>query len=211
MDRKGRFLSLAAGVLTGSLSLAIVANLFFGQPGRVPASLIAQDAAGSPADVPATAPRTIQLRYDPVVEAVQRELLASGYYKGAIDGVTGRRTRQAIEAYQQATGLTVDGRPSASLAEHIRYTREVAEAALFTGSITPDPDAEARATIRRVQTGLAELGYSPGAIGGELTGATRDAILAFERDRNLPPSGEITGALLAELDRLGAESELAGP
>ena len=33
-------------------------------------------------DSPDGGARTIQLRYDPVVEAVQRELAAAGYYKG---------------------------------------------------------------------------------------------------------------------------------
>ena len=80
----------------------------------------------------------------------------------------GRKTRQAIASYQQATGLEPDGKPTADLADHIRFTREVAEASLFTGTIEASPDAEQRATVRRVQTGLAELAYSPGAITGEM-------------------------------------------
>ena len=49
--------------------------------------------------------RTIQLKFDPIVESVQRELLAAGYYKGPVDGVIGRKTRQAVAAYQQAMWL----------------------------------------------------------------------------------------------------------
>jgi peptidoglycan hydrolase-like protein with peptidoglycan-binding domain len=62
-----------------------------------------------------------------------------------------------------------------------------------------------------VQTGLAELAYSPGAITGELNSETRDAIMAFERDRNLPQTGEISDALLAELSKMSGQSELAQP
>jgi peptidoglycan hydrolase-like protein with peptidoglycan-binding domain len=140
---------------------------------------------------------------------VQRELAAAGYYKGIVDGVIGRKTRQAITAYQQAAGLETNGQPSSELADHIRFTREVAEASLFTGSIEVSPEAETRARVRRVQTGLAELAYSPGEINGEMTRQTRDAILAFQRDRNLPQTGEINDALVAELSKMSGQSELA--
>ena len=140
--------------------------------------------------------------------ALASERSAAGYYKGTVDGVIGRKTKQAIMTYQAAVGLEPDGRPSSDLAEHIRYTREVAEAALFTGTIQADPEAETRATVRRVQTGLAELAYSPGEINGELTRQTRNAILAFQQDRKLPETGEISDDLVAELGKMSGQSEL---
>jgi peptidoglycan hydrolase-like protein with peptidoglycan-binding domain len=208
-------LPLAAWCLTALMSAAIAVNALFGQPdnGRsAQAALESGTGAGEmKVDSPDGGARTIQLRHDPVVEAVQRELAAAGYYKGAVDGVIGRKTRQAISAYQQAVGLEPDGRPSAELADHIRFTREVAEASLFTGTIEAAPDAELRASIRRVQTGLAELAYSPGAITGELNNQTREAIRAFERHRNMPETGEISDRLLAELAKMSGQSELAAP
>ena len=167
-----------------------------------------EGAARIDVDVPGGG-RTIQLKYDPLVESVQRELAAAGFYKGMVDGVIGRKTKQAIAAYQASVGLEPDGKPSQDLAEHIRYTREVAEASLFTGTIEPDPDAEARASIRRVQTGLAELAYSPGTINGEMSRQVRNAILAFQRDRHLPETGEINDAPLAELGKMSGQSDLA--
>ncbi len=211
--RSRRMLPIAIWSLTGLLGLAITGNAFFGQPGSG-----RQLAAGGSAiegtarievDAPGTGGNTIQLKYDPVVEAVQRELSAAGYYKGTIDGVIGRKTRQAISNYQAAVGLEPDGKPSSDLADHIRYTREVAEASLFTGTIEADPDAEARATVRRVQTGLAELAYSPGEINGELTRQTRNAILAFQQDRKLPETGEISNELVAELGKMSGQTELS--
>ncbi len=207
-------LPLAVWGLTGLMSLAIVGNAFFMQPDSGRGQIAAAD--GQPiegsARVEVDAPsggRTIQLKYDPVVESVQRELAAAGFYKGTIDGVIGRKTRQAIQAYQASQGLEADGKPSADLADHIRFTREVAEASLFTGSIEPDPDAEARARVRRVQTGLAELAYSPGEINGEMNRQTRNAILAFQRDRQLPETGEITDQLVGELSKMSGQSEMA--
>jgi peptidoglycan hydrolase-like protein with peptidoglycan-binding domain len=209
-----KILPFAAWAITMVMSAGIAANALFGQPdtGRGLSDPFGEAAAGAAemkVDAPDGGVRTIQLRYDPVVEAVQRELAAAGYYKGIVDGVIGRKTRQAITAYQQAAGLETNGQPSSELADHIRFTREVAEASLFTGSIEVSPEAETRARVRRVQTGLAELAYSPGEINGEMTRQTRDAILAFQRDRNLPQTGEINDALVAELSKMSGQSELA--
>ena len=112
-------------------------------------------------------------------------------------------------SYQTAVGMDATGEPSPELVEHIRFTREVAEASLFTGTAGAAPDAEARANVRRVQTGLAELAYGPGEINGELTEATRRAIRAFQHDRKMPETGEITPELLTELAKLSGQSELA--
>ncbi len=152
--------------------------------------------------------KTIRLKYDPVVEEIQRQLLSSGYYRGAVDGVVGKKTQQAIEAYQRAVGLELTGEPSAALAEHIRYTRQISEASLFTGSVEADPDAVERAQVRRVQTGLAELAYSPGEISGEMTVETMASIRRFQSDRGLEETGEISAELLRELSKLSGQSEL---
>ena len=210
--RSRRIMPMAAWSMTGLMSLAIAGNAFFGQPDSGRSHYAGDVTNGGNArievDAPGSGGRTIQLKYDPVVEAVQRELAAAGYYKGMIDGVIGRKTKQAITEYQTSAGLAADGLPSADLAEHIRYTREVSEASLFTGTIDPDPDAEARARVRRVQTGLAELAYTPGEINGEMTRQTRNAILAFQQDRKLPETGEISDELVAELGKMSGQSEL---
>jgi peptidoglycan hydrolase-like protein with peptidoglycan-binding domain len=211
--RKWRVVPLAAWSITSILALAIVANAFFGQAdaGRTVVASDSGSEGNARIEVDATdgGGRTIQLKYDPAVESVQRELLAAGYYKGMVDGIVGRKTRQAIAAYQSAVGLDPDGEPTPDLAEHIRFTREVAEASLFTGTIKADPDADIRARIRRVQTGLAELAYSPGEISGELTKQTRDAIIAFQRDRQMPETGEVSDGLLAELGKMSGQTELS--
>jgi peptidoglycan hydrolase-like protein with peptidoglycan-binding domain len=205
------FAWLAATVISG----AVVYNSLFAQTGG------ARDFAGAgdvtvpegattrmQVDSSEAGGRTIQLKYDPVVEEVQRQLLGAGYYRGLVDGVIGKRTRQAVEAYQRAEGLEVTGEPTTSLAEHIRYTREIAEASLFTGTVGADPEAEARAQVRRVQTGLAELAYSPGEISGEMNSETHRAIKQFQHDRGLAETGDISDGLMAELTKLSGQSEL---
>jgi hypothetical protein len=44
-----------------------------------------------------------------IVVRVQTQLARMGYYRGAIDGVIGARTRAAIRAYERTHGLPVDG------------------------------------------------------------------------------------------------------
>ena len=206
--RRVRVVPLAAWTLTAVMSAAIAGNALFGQSATNRIAQAATDPASEiPGDLAPAGARTIQLKFNPVVEAVQRELLSAGYYKGPVDGVNGRRTRQAVAAYQQAMGLEADGQPTPDLAEHIRFTREVSEASLFTGTVAAAPDAEQRAAIRRVQAGLADLAYSPGEINGELTGETHDAIIAFQRDHKLPETGEVSDGLIAELAKVSGQSD----
>ena len=205
--RRLRVVPIAAWTLTAIMSAAITSNALFGQNATGRSAQAAADPAEMPGDLAVPGGRTIQLKFDPVVEAVQRELLSAGYYKGPVDGVNGRKTRQAIAAYQQAMGLEADGQPTSDLAEHIRFTREVSEASLFTGTVAAAPDAEQRAAIRRVQTGLADLAYSPGEINGELTSETKAAIIAFQHDHKLPETGEVSDELVAELAKVSGQAD----
>ena len=61
--------------------------------------------------------------------------------------------------------------------------------------------------MRRVQKGLAALGYRPGAFDGFLVTQTREAIRQFETDRGWAVTGEISNALIAELTDVGAFAE----
>ena len=51
---------------------------------------------------------------------VQERLIERGYDVGAADGAIGPRTRSAIEAFQAATGLPVDGRAGARVLQALR-------------------------------------------------------------------------------------------
>jgi peptidoglycan hydrolase-like protein with peptidoglycan-binding domain len=45
----------------------------------------------------------------PEVEALQKALVAQGYFVGALDGVYGMRTTAAVGYFQSVNGLTIDG------------------------------------------------------------------------------------------------------
>lgn len=211
MDEKaGRIspVAVVTVVTAAGLSLAILYNALLAQPaGRMADDLLAGGNGTTRLQVEAGGQGTIQLKYNPVAENVQRELQAVGYYKGGIDGVVGRRTRDAIVVYQQTNGLQVTGEPSQDLIEHIRYTRQIAEASLFTGSVEPAPDAEQRARVRRVQTALSELALYRGEISGELHSDTEEAIRQFERAHGLAESGAVSDALVARLAKVSGQSD----
>ncbi len=62
------------------------------------------------------------------VRAVQRALIRLGYDPGPVDGAIGPRTRAALRAYQDASGLAADGRLTPDL------EREILSSAAATGS-----------------------------------------------------------------------------
>ena len=70
------------------------------------------------------------------------------------------------------------------------------------------PPLKAADTVTRVQVGLAELGYEPGAINGQLGQETRNAILRFERDRGIAPTGDISPTLIVELGKMSARGPI---
>jgi len=138
-----------------------------------------------------------------VVRAVQRELAARGYDVGQVNGTLSDKTRAAISAFQSKEGLPVTGVPSDDLLRQILLGDSVAPAA-STGSVAAtnnDADVES-ATVKRVQQILADLGYAPGPIDGKMGANTSSAISAFQRDRNIAETGQITPELLDELRRV---------
>jgi peptidoglycan hydrolase-like protein with peptidoglycan-binding domain len=220
---------------TTAMAAAIVYNTVIDGPGRGGRknTLEAEDAiAGGTTkmlvDGGDTTASVVTLRYDPTVEAVQKELLASGFYKGPVDGVFGKRTKKAIVDYETANSLPETGKATPRLIEHIKFTREVAQAAKFTGSTgaaaldepeadpgaalepdpTPEPD-DTTAPVRKLQQSLAELGYAPGPVDGALSDATRRAIREFERDRGLAETGEASADVLMELAKISGGAEPA--
>ncbi len=211
---------------------AIVFNTFFNQGAAGSAALVAQNNGTTRVTIDAgqKTSRTITLKYDALVEDVQRELLATGHFEGLVDGVTGPRTKVAIESYQRENKLVVTGETSKTLLEHIQYTRKLNQAAEFTGSVSveqplaqpailpvaklssktpakPQIASTGDNAISKLQVRLAMLGYDPGSRSGQLDDGTRSAILIFEMDHGLPMQGKISKALLAEIKAIESKKK----
>ncbi len=154
-------------------------------------------------DLPPTASASGESRL--VVRAVQRELAARGYDVGPVDGSLSDKTQTAISSFQKKEGLPVTGLPSDDLLRQILLGDSVAPA-VATGAVAAADSIAANVgsheTVIRVQQVLAELGYAPGPIDGAWGENTARAVTAFQRDRNLDPSGTITPELLQEFERI---------
>ena len=148
-ERKVRPLGLLMLTTSAVLSVMIVYNTMFGQNNQGRANAVT---ASTHVEVPAPvdALNTVVFKYDATVEDVQRELLATGHFKGLVDGVNGQKTKIAIQTFQQEAGLPVTGEISPDLLNHIRYTRKVKAASEYTGSINPAPEVPAVAAPQLV-------------------------------------------------------------
>jgi peptidoglycan hydrolase-like protein with peptidoglycan-binding domain len=184
------------------MSGAILFNTLFG--GGAPKQQVAGRAA-MVVDAGDGEVQTVTMRYEPMVEQLQRDLKALGRYDGPVDGVIGRRTKQAIATFQQENGMSPDGEPSDELLDKLAFARRIAEAAGITGSIDTGSIGTLLAaddTVRQIQLKLAELGYAPGSTDGVAGDKTHEAITSFERDRGLPETGAPSPEILAELQRI---------
>ncbi len=167
-----------------------------------------------------------------IMQAIQRELIARGFDPGPADGLAGEKTRKAILEYEKRNGLPQTGTPSMDLLRKIVLGESIGEFGEPEPAPQPAPERAAEAkpepaekpkagapsvplpqakptadpTIENVQRVLADLGYAPGPVDGVMGEATRKAIAAFERDRNLPQKGEITPVLIKEIERVSGRS-----
>ncbi len=139
---------------------------------------------------------------------VQQELASRGYYDGAVDGAAGPRISQAIRDFETAQRLRVTGEASETLLGQIRKTAAKADVkpgakaeakSDITGSIGPSATPAGNPKILSVQRLLARYGYGPVQMSGAADQATHEAIARFERDRQMPQTGEVSERLLREL------------
>ena len=158
---------------------------------------------------------------DDLVRAVQDALKQVGYYSGPLDGIMGTRTRAAITVFEVKTGREETGEASWELLTAIQNTDrlDLAPARLpeqlpapqsTAASDEPDRPAAGPAApasdplLAVIQKALAEAAYGPVEVDGFMGPQTHDAIVRFQRDHNLPVTGEVSDALVIELRAAGA-------
>lgn len=185
------------GALALAAGAAIAGNALFLQDRPHPSPLVAtRDDADDGREAPVG---------DPLVRSVQDALTQAGFYSGPLDGLMGPLTQSAILRFEAEAGRERTGEPSLPLLDAVRSA---------TGSglaLRPPPkEAPADATavadeqVAAVQRALALSAYGPLQADGVLGPETREAIMRFQRDHDLPVTGEITDALVVELRAAGA-------
>lgn len=125
------------------------------------------------------------------IERAQEILTALGYDPGPIDGAMGTKTRNAIQAFQSASGLAANGQLNAeTMAELDSRTATGSTEAASAGG---DPD------LQEAQRLLVALGYGDLDVDGRMGPATAAAISEFQRAEGLNRSGRLTPATLERL------------
>lgn len=155
---------------------------------------------------------------DEDIRQAQHILNELGYDAGPTDGLSGSRTRRALQSFQRSAGLPADGHMShatqnalqAAWERHRAAGRQDIAAQPAAPSVSAGPGQSAyldsdRAVVAEVQAQLTELGYDPGPVDGVYGARTGAAIAAFHRDRGMDALPHITEATVSALN-----NEVAG-
>lgn len=151
---------------------------------------------------------------DPAVREVQRVLAELKFYDGDVDGLTGPRTRGAVEAYRQRMGLGASGSIDQELLHQLGIAEAPAGAQVPMPQRSPGTDmietasavpaaVQGDPTVMRIQAGLKAFGNDGIEIDGVVGSRTRAAILEFQSLFGLPETGEPDSALYAKMREIG--------
>jgi peptidoglycan hydrolase-like protein with peptidoglycan-binding domain len=148
------------------------------------------------------------------VRYVQSLLAKNGFDPGAIDGVAGVSTKNAIIRAQRTLGLSPDGiagsRTIAGLENGGSNSASAAQVKVAQASSTTlnETTAPGSSEVMNLQKLLADRGFYNGAVDG-LTGAqTRNAILAAQKTYNLTADGVAGSRTLAALESNGNKASV---
>lgn len=113
-----------------------------------------------------------------LVELVQQMLNEKGYSCGTADGIFGAKTKNAVEKYQKAKGLSVDG-----IVGDNTYAKLFADCLLKNGSRGE--------LVKALQTRLNEQGYKAGTADGIFGSNTEKAVKALQSAAGITVDGKV--------------------
>ena len=111
------------------------------------------------------------------VELVQLMLNEKGYACGTADGIFGTKTKNAVETYQKAKGLSVDG-----IVGNNTYAKLFTDCLLKNGSRGE--------LVRELQTRLNEQGYNAGTADGIFGSNTETGVKALQSAAGIAADGK---------------------
>jgi peptidoglycan hydrolase-like protein with peptidoglycan-binding domain len=130
--------------------------------------------------------------------ALQKDLRTAGYYDGDIDGVYGPMTVDAVEQLQKDNSLTVTGFVD-------RATAAALDAAVQ--KVGGEAASQETADTAAVQSALKLAGYWTGPVDGMWTPELTDALITFQKDLGVKPTGEVDAATLDALEQAIAQAK----
>ncbi len=125
------------------------------------------------------------------VRSLQSKLSAGGFTPGPVDGRFGPMTKAAVQRFQRADGLAVDGIVGA------RTRHGLAAGGLLPGAGSIESGGSG--AVKRLQRRLERSGFSPGAADGRYGPRTAAAVRRFQHARHLAASGIASAATLRAL------------
>ena len=136
------------------------------------------------------------------VRSLQRRLDNAGYTPGPLDGRYGPRTEHAVQLFQSAHGLRVDGIAGPITLATLRASSPV----LFPGAGYAGVGS---AQVRGLQRQLRHDGFSPGPIDGRYGPVTERAVRRFQAAHRLRVDGVAGARTFGELKRVAAAQRTA--
>ena len=117
------------------------------------------------------------------VAALQVALRSKGVYGGAVDGISGPKTRAALLAFQRKHGIRATGK--------VGYATRCKLGALGTPLLGQRELRRGRVgwDVASLEFRLRRFGLSPRRVDGRFDAATAAALRRFQRARNLDPDG----------------------
>ena len=134
------------------------------------------------------------------VKYVQSLLEKNGFDPGAIDGVAGASTKNAIIRAQQSLGLTTDGVAGSRTITALEDGGSVTQ---VTPTTEIKSSTSASSAIMNLQKLLADRGFYKGVVDGMMGSQTRAAIMSAQKAYNLTADGVAGAQTLAALESDG--------
>lgn len=131
----------------------------------------------------------IPLEKNPTIEEVQTLLDIYGYDPGPVDGVLGRRTRDAIEKFQIESGLNPSRFVDDATWQRLRSFKD-------QGFIE-----EGTLNLVLIQRLLKKAGYDPGSADGKFGSKTKEAVMKFQKANDLKADAKIGYKTLTALSK----------
>lgn len=202
------------------------------QPAPLSPAAVTQTTASttpSPLSPPQPSPQT--------VERIQRDLHDRGFYAGAIDGIPGPATSEAIRSFEQRLGIAAHGEANdhvlallhsargRTIHEHpvtpvavakpqpipVAPSQPVVQRAMMQqmpAPIPPEPlTASTEGRTQRVQRALNTAGYGMIRTDGRVDEATVGAIKRFEIEHGMPVTGHVSDRLVSALGMRSASAQ----
>lgn len=141
------------------------------------------------------------------VREMQSKLKSKGYYKGSVDGKFGPETRRAVRKFQEAIGITVDGKPGdrtlTALYEGVGALNGTRNRERIDTSKSVNPETLSYgcegSKVKSLQRMLKKVGCYKGAIDGVYGDLTYEAVKKYQYQKGLHADGMAGSKTLSSL------------